>query len=185
MAKGVNKVFLLGYLGQDPDVKNTQGGAVVATLSVATNSNVKDGDNWVEKVEWHRVVVFGKMAEVCRDYLQKGSQVYIEGRLQTRKWQDQQGQDRWTTEIIAHELQMVGGKGNGNGNGNGNGDNRGQPPVATPPQTYQQRPPAQPPQYERPQLPPPQAQQSYQQAPVQQSVSHQGQGRGFDDDIPF
>ena len=180
MAKGVNKVFLLGYLGQDPDVKNTQGGAVVATLSLATNYSVKEGDNWVEKVEWHRVVVFGKLAEVCRDYLQKGSQVYIEGRLQTRKWQDQQGQDRWTTEIIANELQMVGGK------GNGNGENRGQPPVATPPQqVYQQRPPAQPPQYERQQLPPPQAQPSYQQAPVQQAVSHQGQGRGFDDDIPF
>lgn len=178
MAKGVNKAILLGYLGQDPDVKNSQGGAVVATLSLATNYSVKEGDNWVEKVEWHRVVVFGKLAEVCRDYLQKGSQVYIEGRLQTRKWQDQQGQDRWTTEIIANELQMVGGK----GNGNGNGDNRGQPPVATPPQTYQQRPPAQPPQYERPQLPQP----SYQQAPVQQAVSHQSQGSSrFDDDIPF
>ena len=179
MPKGVNKVILVGFLGQDPDVKTSQGGMVFATLSVATNSNVKEGDGWVEKTEWHRVVVFSKLAEICRDYLKKGGQVYIEGRLQTRKWQDQQGQDRWTTEVVASEMLMVGGKGNGGENGGNNG--QPPPPPASPPQ-YRQ-PPQSPP-YELP--PPAQPQQpSYQPAPVSRQVSHQGQDTRFDDDIPF
>ncbi len=180
MSKGVNKVILVGHLGQDPDVKTSQGGVTIATLNMATNRKVKEGENWVEQVDWHRVVCFDRLAEICREYLKKGSQVYIEGRLQTRKWQDQQGQDRWTTEVIANEMLMLGGKGNGNGSDSG-GNGGGYPPSApqtAPPQPYQQRQPPQQPQYERPSLPPP--------APAQQApVSHQSHGRSFDDDIPF
>lgn len=177
MSKGVNKVILLGYLGHDPDVKTSQGGMTIATLNIATNRNVKDGENWVEQADWHRVVCFDRVAEVCRDYLRKGSKVYIEGRLQTRKWQDQQGQDRWTTEVVASEMLMVGGKGNGGENGV-NGGSYQPPPV---PQTYQQMPPpagppTQPPQYDRPyerqSLPQP----AQPQHPTYYQVSHQGQG---------
>ena len=188
MPKGVNKVILVGFLGQDPDVKTSQGGMVVTTLNLATNRKVKDGENWVEQADWHRVVCFDKLAEICRDYLKKGSQVYIEGRLQTRKWQDQQGQDRWTTEVVASEMQMLGSKGNGGENG-GNGGSYQPPPV---PQTYQQRPPPSGPptqsqQYDRQSLPPPAPPQqpNYQQPSANHQVSHQSQGNRFDDDIPF
>lgn len=112
MAKGINKVILIGALGNDPEVKTTQGGVVIASLSVATNDSVKDkaSGEWQERTEWHKVVLFSRMAEVARDYLKKGSQVYIEGRLQTRKWQDKEGHDRYTTEIVGNDMQMLGGK---------------------------------------------------------------------------
>ena len=112
MARGINKAIIVGTLGKDPDVKYTAGGSAVVNVTVATNENWKDkntGEN-VEKTEWHRIVVFGKLAEICAQYLKKGSQVYFEGKIQTRKWQDQSGQDRYTTEIVANEMQMLGGR---------------------------------------------------------------------------
>ena len=112
MARGVNKAIIVGTLGKDPDVKYTASGSAVVNVSVATNESWKDkntGEN-VEKTEWHRIVVFGKLAEICAQYLKKGSQVYFEGKIQTRKWQDQGGQDRYTTEIVANEMQMLGGR---------------------------------------------------------------------------
>ena len=113
MARGVNKVILVGNLGNDPDMKYTAGGAAIARISVATTDSWKDkqsGENQ-ERTEWHRVVFFGRLAEIVGEYLRKGSQVYLEGRLQTNKWQDQNGQDRYTTEIIANEMQMLGARG--------------------------------------------------------------------------
>jgi len=110
MAKGINKVILIGNLGSDPDVRYTSTGAAVANITVATSDQWKDkqtGENQ-ERTEWHRVVFFNRLAEVVGEYLKKGSQVYIEGRLQTRKWQDKEGQDRYTTEIVANEMQMIG-----------------------------------------------------------------------------
>ncbi len=112
MARGVNKVIIVGSLGADPEVKQLASGNAVANISVATNESWKDknsGEN-IEKTEWHRIVVFGKLAEICGQYLRKGSQVYFEGKLQTRKWQDQSGQDRYSTEIMANEMQMLGGR---------------------------------------------------------------------------
>ncbi|MDP5132029.1 MAG: single-stranded DNA-binding protein [Paraglaciecola sp.] len=101
-ARGVNKVIILGNLGQDPDIRYMQTGKAVATLSIATSERWQDKNTQApqERTEWHRVVLFGKTAEIAREYLKKGHQVYIEGKLQTRKWQDQQGHDRYTTEVI-------------------------------------------------------------------------------------
>ncbi len=118
MSRGVNKVILVGNLGNDPDMKYTAGGAAIAKISVATKDSWKDkqtGENQ-ERTEWHRVVFFGRLAEIVGEYLRKGSQVYIEGRLQTNKWQDQNGQDRYTTEIVASEMQMLGSRGGDIGN---------------------------------------------------------------------
>ena len=119
MQKGINKVILVGNLGRDPEVRCTQAGAAVATLAIATSDSWRDKNTGEqrEKTEWHRVSLFGKLAEVAGEYLHKGSQVYIEGQLQTRKWQDQQsGQDRYTTEIVVQSyngvMQMLGGKSN-------------------------------------------------------------------------
>lgn len=112
MARGVNKAIIVGTLGRDPEVKYTAGGSAVANISVATNESWKDkntGEN-VERTEWHRIVLFGKLAEIAQQYLKKGSQAYFEGKIQTRKWQDQSGQDRYTTEIVANEMQMMGGR---------------------------------------------------------------------------
>lgn len=113
MARGVNKVILVGNLGQDPEMKYTASGVAIANISVATTDNWNDRQSGekVTKTEWHRVVAFQRLAEIMGEYLKKGSQVYIEGRLQTRKWQDQNGQDRWTTEIVANDMQMLGGRG--------------------------------------------------------------------------
>jgi single-strand DNA-binding protein len=108
---GVNKVILVGRLGADPEVRSTPTGAFVCTLSIATSETwVKDG-NREEKTEWHRVVLWGKTAELAQKYLKKGRMVYIEGKLQTRSWQDQQGQKRYTTEIVAGNLQFIDGNG--------------------------------------------------------------------------
>lgn len=118
MARGVNKVILVGNLGRDPEMKYTASGAAIANITIATSDswNDKQTGEKVEKTEWHRVVAFQRLAEIMGEYLKKGSQVYIEGRLQTRKWQDQNGQDRYTTEVVANDMQMLGGRG-GEGGG--------------------------------------------------------------------
>ena len=109
MSRGINKVILVGNLGQDPDVRYTTSGAAVTNISVATSESWKDKNTGedVVKTEWHRIVFFGRLAEIAGEYLKRGSKVYIEGKLQTRKWQDQNNQDRYTTEIVANEMQML------------------------------------------------------------------------------
>jgi single-strand DNA-binding protein len=109
---GVNKVIIIGNLGRDPEIKYTQGNVPVANFSVATSESWKDKatDEWHEKVEWHRIVAWRHLAERAEKHLAKGKQVYIEGKLETRKWQGKDGQDRYTTEIIARELQVLGKK---------------------------------------------------------------------------
>ncbi|WP_154223832.1 single-stranded DNA-binding protein [Marinicella rhabdoformis] len=116
MARGINKVIIVGNLGNDPEVRYTPGGAAVTTISLATTENWKDKEgNRQEKTEWHRVVFFGRLAEIAGEYLKKGRQVYIEGKLRTNKWKDQSGADRYTTEILANEMQMLGGQQGGGG----------------------------------------------------------------------
>ena len=112
MARGVNKVILVGNLGQKPEIRYTQTNTAVATLSIATSESWKDKDSGEqrEKTEWHRVVFFGKLAEIAEQYLDKGSQLYVEGKLQTRKWQDKDGNDKFTTEILGNEMNMLGGR---------------------------------------------------------------------------
>lgn len=121
MARGVNKVILVGNLGRDPEMKYTANGAAIANITVATSEswNDKQTGEKVEKTEWHRVVFFRRLAEIAGEYLRKGSQVYIEGKLQTRKWQDQSGQDRYTTEIVGEEMQMLGSRGDSGGSSGG------------------------------------------------------------------
>ena len=181
MARGVNKVILIGNLGQDPDTRYTPNGNAVVNLNLATDESYKDRQTGqlVPKTEWHRVVMFGKIAEVAGQYLRKGSKVYIEGRLQTRKWQGQDGQDRYTTEIVVDingQMQMLDSRGAGEG-----GMNQGAP----------QGRPQQQGQYNAPP----------QQQPQDQGVPSGGYGGGqpsgqpsggmpepiddFDDDIPF
>lgn len=120
MAGGVNKVILVGNLGQDPEIRYTPDGRPIANFSIATSEtwNDKNTGERREKTEWHRVVVFGKLAEICGEYLSKGRQVYIEGKLQTRKWQTKEGQDRWTTEVVVDmrgTMQMLGSREGGGG----------------------------------------------------------------------
>ena len=104
----INKAMIIGNLGANPDVRQTQNGAAVVSFNVATTERWKGKDGQQqEQTEWHRIVAFGRLAEICGQYLQKGSKVYIEGKLQTRKWQDQNGNDRYTTEIVAREMQML------------------------------------------------------------------------------
>ena len=112
MARGINKAIIVGNLGQDPEVKQMPSGGAVCNITVATSEswNDKNTGEKQERVEWHRVVMYRKVAEIAGEYLRKGSQVYVEGKLQTRKWQDQSGADRYTTEIVANEIQMLGGK---------------------------------------------------------------------------
>jgi single-strand DNA-binding protein len=126
MARGVNKVILIGNLGADPETRAMPSGASVANLRIATTENWKDrtsGENQ-ERTEWHRVALFGKLAEIASEYLKKGSQVYIEGSLRTRKWQDKQGNERYSTEIVGNEMQMLGGR-SGGGGGEGYGSRSG------------------------------------------------------------
>ena len=126
MGKGINKVILVGNLGNDPEVRYMPNGNAVANLSLATSESWKDQQGQVqERTEWHRLTMYRRLAEIAGEYLKKGSQIYVEGKLQTRKWQDQQGQDRYTTEIIVDQMQMLGGREGGQG-GRGGG--------------YQQRP---------------------------------------------
>jgi single-strand DNA-binding protein len=107
MAKDLNKVMLTGRLGKDVELRVTPSGSSVATFSVASSRNVRDGDSWKEQTEWFRVVAWEKLAETCANYLKKGSHVFIEGRLQTREWQDNSGQKRYSTEVIATDMYML------------------------------------------------------------------------------
>ena len=160
----VNKVILIGNLGKDPDVRYMPSGKAVASVTLATNESWKDrttGEKQ-ERTEWHNVVFYSPLAEIVGQYLRKGSSVFVEGRLQTRKWQDKNGQDRYTTEIIANEMKMLGGRGGAGGSAPFPGEGPGMedsPPAPRPPQGSAQ-PPARP-------TPPP------------------GPDNGFDDDIPF
>ena len=120
MSRGVNKVILIGNLGQDPAVRYTPSGVAIANLSLATSESWKGQDGQVqERVEWHKLVAYRKLAEIMGEYLKKGSKIYVEGKLQTRKWQDKDGQDRYTTEIVVEEMQMLDGKPEGQGSGQG------------------------------------------------------------------
>ncbi|PHM35873.1 single-stranded DNA-binding protein [Xenorhabdus mauleonii] len=115
-SRGINKVILVGYLGQDPEIRYLPTGGTVATLSLATSDNWRDKQTGElrEKTEWHRVAIFGKLADIAAEYLQQGTQVYIEGQLKTRKWQDNQGQDRYSTEVVVNvngSMQMLGSRG--------------------------------------------------------------------------
>src|ERR1043165_9163463 len=155
MARGINKVILIGNLGADPETRAMPSGMTVANIRVATSENWKDkqsGEN-KERTEWHNVAMFGRLGEIAGEYLKKGSKVYIEGSLRTRKWQDKQGQDRYTTEIIANEMQMLdprgggmgggGGGGFGGGGGGGGGSRRGGGGGQSgPPDDYDQGPPS-------------------------------------------
>ncbi len=120
MARGINKVILVGNLGADPETRYTASGSAVTNIRIATTEGWRDkntGENQ-ERTEWHRVVFFGKLAEIAGEYLRKGGQVYVEGSLRTSKWQGQDGQDRYTTEVIADEMQMLGGRGDNQSSGN-------------------------------------------------------------------
>jgi single-strand DNA-binding protein len=134
MARGINKVIIVGNLGGDPETRYMPSGSAVTNITVATNESWKDKQTGEQKdrTEWHKVAMFNRLAEVAAEYLRKGSQVYIEGKLRTRKWQDKNGQDRWTTEIIADEMQMLGGRGGGGAAPMGSGS--GSAPPSAPPQ---------------------------------------------------
>ena len=119
MARGVNKVILLGNLGADPETRYTAGGSAVTNIRMATTDTWRDRQSGEqqERTEWHRIVFFGRLAEIAAEYLRKGSQCYVEGQIRTNKWQGQDGQDRYTTEIIASNMQLLGGRGGGAGGG--------------------------------------------------------------------
>ncbi len=166
-SRGVNKVILIGNLGQDPEVRYMPNGGAVCNITVATSETWKDKNTGEqqEKTEWHRVVLFRRLGEIAGEYLKKGSKVYLEGRLQTRKWQDQQGQDRYTTEIVADEMQMLDSRGGGGSAEFGGGQARASGGGYQGGQGGQG------------------GGQSRQQAPAQ-SAPPMDDG-GFDDDIPF
>lgn len=184
MARGVNKVILIGNCGQDPDTKFMPSGGAVTNISVATSETWKDKQTGQpqERTEWHRVVFFNRLAEIAGEYLRKGSKVYIEGSLRTRKWQDQSGQDRYTTEIVASEMQMLDGRGDSSGQDMGMGGGY------APQQNYVPAAPQAPQMAPQPvRQPPQQAGGGYQQParqPAQQPQPPQGFD-AFDDDIPF
>ena len=128
MARGINKVILVGNLGADPETRYTPSNTAVTNLRLATSESWRDRNSGEtqERTEWHRVVMFNRLAEIAAEYLRKGSKVYVEGKLQTRKWQDQNGQDRWSTEIVANEMQMLDSRGGGGGGGGFGGN---EPPM--------------------------------------------------------
>ena len=174
----INKVILIGNLGRDPEVRYTPSGAAVCNVSVATTRNWKDkssGDK-VEETEWHRVVFYDRLAEIAGEYLKKGRPVYVEGRLKTRKWQDKDGKDNYTTEIVAEQMQLLGGReGGGGGGGGGYGGGQGGNP-----EDYSQEAPSAP---SRPAARPAAA-----QRPAPAPAPTQKSSTGFDDmddDIPF
>ena len=121
MAKGVNKVMLLGNVGKDPEIRTTAGGMTVASFSLATADRAKDAQgNWADKTEWHNLVCFQRTAEIVRDYVKKGSQIFVEGKIQTRSWDDKEsGQKKYKTEILVNELSLLGGRGAEGGSGGG------------------------------------------------------------------
>lgn len=142
MARGINKVILVGNLGADPETRYMPSGKAVANIRIATSESWKDrqtGDQQ-ERTEWHSVVLFDKLGEIASEYLRKGSQVYIEGSLRTRKWQDKEGKDRYTTEIVARDMQMLGGRGGAGGGGGGGMESRG--PARSPATEDRGMPPA-------------------------------------------
>jgi single-strand DNA-binding protein len=157
MARGINKVILIGHLGADPETRAMPSGSSVANLRIATTESWRDKQSGEqqERTEWHRVALFGRLAEIAGEYLRKGSQVYIEGSLRTRKWQDKQGNERYSTEIVANDMQMLGGRG---GSGSGSGAAGASPGAG-----------------------------SRELAPEYASGGSSGEGAGadFDDDIPF
>jgi single-strand DNA-binding protein len=159
MARGINKVILIGNLGADPETRAMPSGMTVANIRIATSENWKDKQSGEQKerTEWHNVAMFGRLGEIAGEYLKKGSKVYIEGSLRTRKWQDKQGNDRYTTEIVANEMQMLDSRGGGMSGGGESGGGRGR----------QQQPPAD----------------DFDQGPPS-GGSEKGGGE-FDDDIPF
>ena len=161
MARGVNKVIIIGNLGADPESRAMPSGASVANLRIATTESWRDKQSGgqQERTEWHRVALFGRLAEVASEYLRKGSQVYIEGSLRTRKWQDKQGNERYSTEIVANDMQMLGGRGGGGGGGGSGGASGGGAP--------------------------PRESTDYGQSPGGGSSGAAGEGTDFDDDIPF
>jgi single-strand DNA-binding protein len=135
MARGINKVILIGNLGADPETRAMPSGTTVANLRIATSESWRDKQTGEqqERTEWHRVALFGRLAEIAGEYLKKGSQVYIEGSLRTRKWQDKQGNERYSTEIVGNELQMLGGRGgSGAGAGAGSGAEGAARPTGAP-----------------------------------------------------
>ncbi len=179
MARGINKVIIVGNCGQDPETRYSAGGSAITNLSVATSESWKDKQTGQvqEKTEWHRIVFFNRLAEIAGEYLRKGSKVYVEGKLQTRKWQDKDGQDRYSTEIVANEMQMLDSRGDGaqQGGGGGYGQSSGFAPAGAPQQpAYQAQPnPAAAPQPQHGGQAPAPA------APPAQNMD------SFDDDIPF
>jgi single-strand DNA-binding protein len=132
MARGINKVILVGNLGADPETRAMPSGTTVANLRIATSESWRDKQSGEqqERTEWHRVALFGRLGEIAAEYLKKGSQVYIEGSLRTRKWQDKQGNERYSTEIVANDMQMLGGRGGGGGMSGGSGGGGGSPSPA-------------------------------------------------------
>ena len=204
MARGINKVILIGNLGTDPEVRYMPQGGAVANLTVATSESWTDKatNEKKEQTEWHRVVIYQRLAEIAGEYLRKGSKVYIEGKLKTRKWQDKAGVERYTTEIIANELQMLDGRGDGQqqGGGMGGGQQGGyQKPAQQQQGGYQQPAQQAAPAYQQPQQggyqqAAPQQQGGYQkpaqpqggyQQPAQQQRAPMEPPIDFDDDIPF
>jgi single-strand DNA-binding protein len=136
MARGINKVILVGNLGADPETRYMPSGSAVTNLRLATNERRKDRQTgeFTDVTEWHRVVMFDKLAEIAAEYLRKGSQVYVEGKIRTNKWQDKDGNDRYTTEIIANEMQMLGGRGGGGGSFGGGSPQQGGGGGSAPPE---------------------------------------------------
>ncbi len=192
MARGVNKVILVGNLGQDPEVRYMPNGNAVTNVTIATSDSWKDRETGQpqERTEWHRVVFFGKLAEIAGQYLRKGSKVYVEGSLRTRKWQDQSGQDRYTTEIVVDingQMQMLDSRNDGGYQQQNQGYGQPQQPAqqpAQPQQSYQ--PQSRPQPQQAPQQQAPQQQAPQQQAPQQQAPQQPTPGfDDFDDDIPF
>lgn len=182
-SRGVNKVILMGNLGADPEVRYAANGNAIANITIATSETWRDkaSGEQREKTEWHRVALFGKTAEIAGEYLRKGSQVYVEGQLQTRKWQDQSGQDRYTTEVVVQwptgQMQLLGSRNQGQGAPAG-GQQQQQGGWGQPQQPVQQQ--AHQPVQQAPQKPAPQ------HAPQQQAQPQYNEPpMDFDDDIPF
>lgn len=140
----VNKVILVGNLGRDPEVRYSAEGAAICNISIATTSNWKDKNTGErrEETEWHRIVFYNRLAEVVGEYLKKGRAVYVEGRLRTRKWQNKEGQDQYTTEVIADQMQMLGGRDSAGGDGGGGYESGGQSKPAARPQAQRPQAPA-------------------------------------------